>query len=189
MVRGDYMPLAWMPGAATFKPLSAIGFFFAGIIILCGRNALGYERRLASVLVSASSFGLIFVVFGATVDQLAEWRLSLVDLTMLDKHFQHTIHPGMPSAGTLLGFIFSAGIGIAVIFNSKNFSKRAVVCGRLLVALSLMVLMGYATGRDGLAFDWPHRSTAMSIPSAVLFLLTGLGAFALARSRPAGHGD
>lgn len=188
MVRGDYLALAWRDGEIAIKPLTAFGFVLAAVIVMCGRSAL-LGGRLASLAVSGSAFGLLFLSLGVLGDQLSGWRLSIVDFTELDKHPARTFRAGMPSAGTVLGFVTMACVGLVVIFNTHRFMRRALFGARLLASLGVVVALGYVLDMRILTFDVPGRSVPMAIPTAILFVVLGFGVFALARSQPVSHSE
>lgn len=143
---------------------TAIGFIFAGLVLLDLPRAVPNKTRLA--ICSLSILGsMVVAVTGALV--------SLEDADALQ-----TIAPNMPSVGTMSAF---AIVSVCGLLRVLGFSMRAV--SNLMLVTSVfgaIGLAGWALNEPVLYYYWESSSTGMSPWTAGLFVLLG-AAYAVER--------
>ena len=160
-----------IPGLNAMKPLSAILFVISGALLTYLSN---YARsRYRDEIGTAISVALI--VFGV---------LSGMDSYKGGPGMVAMGEPGTgPSFVTLLAFTLYGLWGFAesgpTIPTWKQ-SLPAVLC----MGIGLVSVIGYLTSTPVLYFQFNGLSTAMSLPTALLFLLLGISANFLTFTKP-----
>jgi len=166
---------AWSPMQCN----TALSFFLTGM----GLMMVVAERRWLVL-----GCGLMVLLMGglSTLEHLGNWNLLIDELFL--KPFIRTAQPGRMAMPTAVGFTMT-GLALSLLgwkLPGRNRGSLVIaILGSLVVALSSMGVIGYATGLNA-AISWGQIS-CMAFHSAVGFLLTGSGLFLLSMGKHCGN--
>lgn len=142
----------------TMKPVTALCFFFCALAMLFHifqkPRARDFTAGVFSTLACAS---------------VAAWAHSNESLNAIP-HFAvsdevYSLAKGVPSWPTI--FLF-------MVFCLSFFTSTKRLWGSILMMVSGCALLGYGISEPALFFYWEGHSTAMALPTAVLFLHQGI---------------
>ncbi len=93
------------------------------------------------------------------------------------------VAPGEPSVGTMLAFIT---LGFAGMLHAMDWTRAARVSGVVVAVLGLVGALGHALGLPVLYWLVPGKSSAMALPTCVMFISAGMSVRMLPwrRARP-----
>ncbi|HEY3359928.1 MAG TPA: ATP-binding protein [Polyangia bacterium] len=161
-----------LSGPVSMRPLTALGFIFAGAALaLVGKDTSAGARRLGSIL------GSVVVALGLVV--LAEFLLGSgpgFDTLLFGRavRAEGGRFPGRPAPATVLCFLL---VGCALVAHGRRRSRRAALVAEAAADLAFFVawlaVLGYL-------FDLPHlyrpeAHIAIAIPTALTFAALALG--------------
>jgi PAS domain S-box-containing protein len=166
------MPLvSVIPGAVTMKVNAALALFFSGVALLLVRRGrgLGWLVGRACALVPGI-IGLLTLFEHAT-----GWNIGIDELLFLETGtLVGTLHPGRMSPNCAAIVLLSAA-ALWLMSRPVGQARRPLILGwlgSLVIAISLLGLLGYLVGFNISPTLW--RLTALAIHTAVLYLLLGI---------------
>lgn len=164
-----------IPGSASMKPWTAVGFILAGTIVF----ALTHPRLQLPVRPWTKVGAAFISLLGAAtlIEYVAFAELGFDDLLFRASiRDSGDVHPGRMAPATALGFLL---LGMALLLRHSA-SRIATVAAELLsfgtVLIGLLGVLGYAYGVESLYRIAAYSS--MALHTAALFFCLGLGALA-----------
>ena len=146
---------------------TALGFFLLGASLI----SLSFPLKQLSPLLA----GLVLLLSLATLFQYAFNNNLGIDQLFIESYITvHSPNPGRMSLHSSLGF-FSASLGLLIpAIGKKNqwFYLFMTICGGLVLAQSIIALLGYATGYEK-AYGSDEYSQ-MAIHTSIAFALVGV---------------
>lgn len=151
------------PDWVSMKVLTAFLFVASGcVVFLSLRPRLG---SFGSGMLSVFSFAVLGGLVAALVPGFQ------VQAETGDVHL--TVIPGMPSAGTLLGFVCVGCAGLARLMDFQRMLRPSYYTSGI---IGLVALFGYRFGHPAMYYYIPGKSTGMAVHTALCFVLLGLAA-------------
>ena len=161
-----------IPGFVAMNPVSAIGFVFAGISLLCfwrsenrSTHAVAIGRALAGFLAAMGTLKLCAYEFG--------WRIPFDQVLFHDQIRRETGFPNQIAPNTALNFLI-AGLALWLLNSPRRrFSRWAQNMSLALMFVSLVPLIGYfyqATYLYSIGSYIP-----MALHTAALFCVLAIG--------------
>lgn len=163
---------AVVPGLATMKPNTAVGFFLAGMALWLFQDELirRWKRRLAL----GCSFTVSVIGLLTLMEYLWGWDLGIDQLLFRDvAQSAEAVAPGRMSLTTALSFYM---VGVALLLVKAGNGRNRLFIQTLTLAtlaVSLLALVGYAYGVQSLYRVAPYGS--MALHTAFTFLALCLG--------------
>jgi diguanylate cyclase (GGDEF)-like protein/PAS domain S-box-containing protein len=159
-----------VPGTTTTKPNTAVAFILAGSAVWLLQATAADRRRVWLWRACASLVGLIGLL--TLSEYLFGWNLGIDELLFRDNGFT-ALFPGRMSPITAFNFLL---LGLAILLLDVAGRYRAAQLFALTASFTgLLALLGYLYGEASL-----YRLanfTAIALPTAVTFVIVGLGLF------------
>lgn len=172
------------PGYVTMKFTTALSFLFGGVVLYYLAETARGEMSGAQVALPISTLVMLLLMSTLLASALFGIEAGVEALFVKeDPEAPMTVVPGMPSVATMLNFILLAATGIAVLFRQRLLPGWMRLAGALIAFTGLLALAGYLLGAPGLYYLFPGFSGAMAIPTAILFVLTGVCLFIIPGAR------
>jgi len=170
---------ALVPGLATMKANTALGFLFAGAALAwCGADSTRPGRW------ARASVALVFALGALTVvEHVARVDLRIDELLFDDPATPPEYFPGRMSLATSLGFVFGAA-ALLLLPGAGGSAARAAAASGLGLGVALLGaigLAGYAIQLDVL-YAWPAFGT-VAAHTAAGFAVLGTGILLAGRAR------
>lgn len=163
-----------VPGFVTMKFVTALSFFFSGLILFFMLE-LQRENDVARTLLPVACMAVLLLMGILFVSSFLDLRTGIEELFVKESQSAvKTVAPGRPSLGTMLDFILIAVTGILSISNHK-FSRAVMWLGWAISLIGAVAVLGYILGIPALYYTSEGISTAMAIHTAILFVLLGMG--------------
>lgn len=174
--------LQWVPGRAAMVPTTAACVILAGIMLSSARMAIRSGSRLPGLMVSICAMWMLFTEMIATMDAVSGGSLMGLLVPHNPDAINETSKVGAQSIGTAVAFSFIGLFGLAVVFNTPNFRKRAMICGSVVGAISVSALIGHALNIKAMYFYFEGAAygSAMALPTALCLFLASVACFSLA---------
>lgn len=172
------------PGYVTMKFSTALSFLFGGVVLFYLAEAARGEMSGAQVALPISALVILLLMSTLLASALFGVEAGVEALFIAeDPAAPMTEVPGMPSMVTMLDFMLIAATGIAVLLRQRVLPRWMRSSGALIAFTGLLALAGYVLGESGLYYLVPGLSGAMAIPTAILFVLSGVCLFIIAGAR------
>ncbi len=163
-----------VPGFVTMKFVTALAFFFSGLILFFMLE-LQRGSDAAKILLPISSMAILLLMGVILVSSFLGLRTGIEELFVKEGlgAVQTTV-PGRPSIGTMIDFIFIAVSGILAMMNHRS-SKVLLWLGLAISTIGAVAILGYILEIPALYYSSEGISTAMALHTAILFALWGIG--------------
>lgn len=178
--------LAWFAGIealtsvsaafVTMKFSTALSFFLGGVILFFIAEAASGRFAAASVVLPVST--LVLLLFMVTLIASSVFRVVAGVEAIFVREAPGavlTAVPGRPSVVTVADFMVLAAAGVSALFKRRAMWAWMVWGGVFVAATGLSASAGYALGVPEMYFSLPWASSAMALPTAVLFIAIGAG--------------
>ena len=157
------------PGLESMKPNAAVGFVLVGVGLAAITPTEPSSRRIRAGAIASGAAGLIGLA--TLLQYLLGWDLRIDQLLFADTAGPSTVHPGRMAPTTAAGFLALAG---ALLLGGAGRHRAAGFLASLVGLTSFIALLGYLYQVPAL-FRVPDHN-AMAMHTALIFLLTALGA-------------
>ncbi|HET9221314.1 MAG TPA: PAS domain S-box protein [Roseiflexaceae bacterium] len=168
-----------LPGLATMKPLTALGFLGAGLAMWLARMEDGdvWQRHLRLICA-----GLVAAIGGLT---LLEYGLGVslgIDQWLFPEmvRAEGALHPGRPAPSTSFCLLL---LGIALLTIDAKSVRLVPFLTLTTLFVASLALLGYAYNVNSLYQIEPYAS--MALHTALLIIIVALGILAARPERPA----
>lgn len=163
-----------VPGFVTMKFVTALSFFFSGLILFFMLE-LQRGNDLARVMLPISSMAVLLLMGVILVSSFLGLRTGIEELFVKEGlGAVKTTVPGRPSIGTMAEFLLIAVSGISAMMNHR-LSKILLWMGWAIVLIGAVAILGYVLRIPAFYYSFEGISTAMALHTAILFVLWGMG--------------
>ncbi len=159
---------------ATTKFTTALAFVLCGLMLFF----LSEKKRtdLADVVISLSAFSVLLLMAIYLIFVYAGIDSGLEKFVVAEKEGAIlTAVPGRPSIISMYVFTLIALSGLTYSFHFKTVQKIISWIGWFLIFMGGLAIIGYGFNKPILYYAIPNQSTAISLITAVLFVLIGIG--------------
>lgn len=170
-----------IPTFVSMKFLTAFSFFLSGLLLLHTERLIRKPYSYSQVVVPGLTLTLLLIMMTLLISALLGFKSGFENLFVSDPGDLLTVVPGLPSIGTIAGFIITGILGLVSLNKFSYHSPLYRLGGTVLAAIAGIALLGYVLGIPALFYSIENISTAMAIHTAALFLVVGLGYILLAR--------
>lgn len=96
----------------------------------------------------------------------------------------NSLIPGRPSIPTMLAFILISTVGFLISLDQKRFIRKFFIFSIVVIVIGMIPIIGYIVHIPWLCYYISGINSAMSIYSAILFIIFGIGLALLSKSKP-----
>ena len=107
-------------------------------------------------------------------------QTGIEDVFIKETEAVKSVTPGRPSIGTMVSFILVIIASLTFIIKSQK-NKLFFIIGNIIVAISSLSLIGYATDLSFLYYEIEQQSTAMALHTSIAFVVTGISIILLSK--------
>lgn len=170
------------PHWVSMKFSTALSFFLSGLVLHCISRFRRQECDLALVFLPIISMAILLLMTTLLASTVIGADTGVEELFVKDSIAAvASVAPGRPSVATMINFIFIALSGIFTSLVSGRFIKILGLLGLAVGLIGLTAVFGYIFNQPLLYFAVTGKSSAMTIHTAVLFVLWGCGAILAAK--------
>jgi uncharacterized protein with PQ loop repeat len=172
------------PGWESMKLFTALSFFLYGITLSFIARFRKNESQLAIIAIPILSMMLLLLMASLLASAVISARIDSNEMLMRFSAPGPAIADwGMPSLGTMIGFILLALSGFLTTMNIRSLHRAPVVFGATVAAIGALAILGYGIDRSWLYSAVPGKFDALPIHAAMLFILSGTGMVLAGRGR------
>jgi len=191
-LRKDVLIEQLQPDLVSMKFSAALSFVMSGIILMMIAFHIKKFSNWAYVALPMISF-VVFILMSTVLISVITNVDSSIDSLFRVKDVTPVLSlaPGVPSLATSALFFVIATNGVLAMYRPRRLKKCFQVSSAILIFFSLVALLGYVISAPLLYYFVEGVSTAMSVNTAVLFLLSGISLYLIGRSieRTQAHAD
>lgn len=160
-----------LPGWVTMKFITALSFFFSGLLVLLINQK--NKGEICNFLILAISFGLLLLMVTFLVSLFSGISTGIESLFVQEKaQAVRTTIPGVPAIPTIICFIFIALTGFLYL-NYDGRSWSIFILGIWIGFLGLLAFFGYLLNIPLMYYSFPGY-TSMAFSTSILFALLGI---------------
>ena len=156
----------------TMKLSTAISFVMSGLIIYLMNEIKQKNSSYAKIFLAAPIIVIIFFMVTLLVSSISGIRTGLEDIFIKETEAVKSVTSGRPSIATMTSFILVVIVSLVFTFNPLK-NKPFFIIGSMIIAISSMSLIGYATDLSFLYYEIEGVSTAMALHTSIAFIITG----------------
>jgi signal transduction histidine kinase len=164
----------------TMKLSTAISFVMSGVIIYLMNEIKAKNSSVAKVYLPAPIIVIIFFMITLLVSNLAGIRTGIEDIFISETEAVKSLTPGRPSVGTMVSFILVIIASLLFTMDQQR-NKLFFIVGDVIIAISGLSLIGYATDLSFLYYEIENVSTAMALHTSITFILVGISMILLSQ--------
>lgn len=154
--------LTVMENCVSMKPSTAMSFILASFIAII----INSDYRRHTIELASFVFALSLQITGMLLAQVTGLTTGINLIPVGHDTSMYTVHPHLPSVGTMIAFIFITTMGISFLLK-----KPSYFAARALLVIGLVALTGYVCEIPLLYYYVPELSTGMAIHTAMGFVL------------------
>jgi hypothetical protein len=188
MVGGTMVAIGWffdigflksiLPNATTMKFTVALCFIASGMILYSIAKERGGDSFILQTIAPALVLLILLLMVTSLLSLVFSINTGIDNLFIIEKAGAvKTIASGTPSAAAMVNFILIAISSLFVLADSPKQNMYLILFGGLNVITGTIAIIGYSIGVPILYYYIPNINTALAIPAAILFILTGIGFF------------
>ena len=168
------------PSLVTMKLSTAISFVMSGIIIYLINEITQKDSIFAKLFLPAPIIVIIFFMVTLFVSNSFGIQTGIEDVFIKETEAIKSVTAGRPSIGTMVSFILVIIASLAFIIKPQK-NKLFFIIGNIIVAISSLSLIGYATDLSFLYYEIEKQSTAMALHTSIAFVVTGISIILLSK--------
>ncbi|MGQ0376556.1 MAG: PAS domain S-box protein, partial [Nitrososphaerota archaeon] len=168
------------PSFVTMKLSTAISFVMSGIIIYLMNEIKQKDSSFTKLFLVSPIIIIIFFMVTLFVSNIFGARTGIEDILIKETETTRSVTAGRPSIGTMVSFILIVILSLAFIINPQK-NKLSFIIGTIIVAISSLSLIGYATDLSFLYYEIEGKSTAMALHTSIAFAVAGTSMILLSK--------
>lgn len=171
--------IAWLksliPGLATLKANSALGFVLAGVALT---NLGAPQSQAARGLVLACAITILAVSGLTLVEHVSGRDLGIDQLLFPDRDTPAALHPGRLATASTVGLLLAGLALLSLPFAARHPSLATLskVCAYAVAAIGAIALIGYGINFNFLYTWYAFGSMGLNTALGLVLLGAGLGA-------------
>lgn len=159
----------------TMKFTTSVCFFLSGPILLLALRFKQGRRSLAQSLMPLFAFVILLLMLTLFASIFNNSYTGIESIFIQEANPIDSVKGGIPSLGSIAGFSLLSLCCFFYVLTPDKMASLNVLMGCFLTILGLTAIAGYSLHIPWLYYSLPGWSSAMSLYSALLFILLGIG--------------
>jgi hypothetical protein len=167
------------PSWISMKFSTAVAFVASGVTLFFLVRAREGKFEIAQIVLSITSLIISMLMGVMFFSGMFGIQTGVENLVVKDPGGARSVVPGMPSVPTMVDFLLIALAAILTIVNPTGHLLKLKLIGVMVGATGACAIAGYILKAPALYFYIANASSAMAMPTALLFILIGTGLLCL----------